>query len=233
MRHQTLRRIQRSLVLISFVALLSIAVIAARVAGIGLPDVEGLAPQALVPAAYNDYVVLISGHAGSDSGAICSADDGTVLLTEAEINARIADLVARRLRRAGAKVEIFEEFDPRLENLSAQVLVSLHADSCIDASGYKAAHATYSAIPDADARLVACIEQEYAVATGLAHHINSVTHDMTRYHAFRRIDPATPAAILEMGFLGGDQALLTQQPQAAAQGIADSILCFLSQPTTD
>jgi hypothetical protein len=29
-----------------------------------------------------------------------------------------------------------------------------------------------------------------------------------------------------MGFLGGDQSLLTQQPDTVARGIVDSIRCF-------
>ena len=50
---------------------------------------------------------------------------------------------------------------------------------------------------------------------------------MTQYHAFRRVAPDTPAAILEMGFLGGDRQLLTEQADTVARGIADSLLCFL------
>jgi hypothetical protein len=52
---------------------------------------------------------------------------------------------------------------------------------------------------------------------------------MTDYHAFRVIDRQTPAAIIEMGFLGGDQDLLVNHPEVAAKGIADSLLCFLQQ----
>jgi N-acetylmuramoyl-L-alanine amidase len=53
---------------------------------------------------------------------------------------------------------------------------------------------------------------------------------MTGYHAFRRVSPRTPAAIIEVGFLGGDQRLLAQA-EAPARGIADGVICFLeSQP---
>jgi hypothetical protein len=50
---------------------------------------------------------------------------------------------------------------------------------------------------------------------------------MLDYHAFNRIDPQTPALILEMGFLGGDQELLTAQQDRVADGIVASLRCFL------
>ena len=213
--------------LIGFMALFAIMLIGARVLGVGLPDETGLSPQALVLPAFNRHVVLISGHAGFDSGAVCTDVDDNVTLTEADVNARVADLAARRLRRAGADVDIFEEYDTRLEGLDADVLVSLHADSCIDATGFKVAyHVDTSTLLD-DQRLQQCIEQQYAAATGLSLHPNTVTHDMTGYHAFNRIGIDTPAAILEMGFLGGDRELLEGNPQLVAKGVVDSILCFL------
>lgn len=105
-----------------------------------------------------------------------------------------------------------QEYDARLEGLQADVLLSLHADSCIEASGYKAAVSEERTTTAGDNRLLQCIDRYYVGATGLPAHPNSVTHDMTQYHAFRRIAPTTPAAILELGFLGGDNALLTRSP---------------------
>jgi hypothetical protein len=49
---------------------------------------------------------------------------------------------------------------------------------------------------------------------------------MTEYHAFRQIDAKTPAAIIEMGFLGGDQEILTTQPGVLADAIIASMGCF-------
>ena len=219
MRRHSLQRIQRLLLLICFIALLGVGLIAARIFGFGGPG--------LIGAVLGKRVALISGHAGYDSGAVCQDADGNVTVTEAEINANIASLVAERLRRAGAEVLILQEFDDQLTNLQADVLLSLHADSCIDATGYKAASAQNSPIQTAEDRLIACVDHNYPAATGLTLHKFTITHDMTDYHAFRVIQPQTPAAILELGFLGGDQKLLTQQPERAATGVAESILCFL------
>lgn len=226
-RHSYVDRAQRIIVAIVFLALGGIALVGAQAAGFQLPGADGLQPQAFVRAAQGTEIALISGHAGNDSGAVCEDDAGNVTLTEASVNAHVADGIADRLRRAGAHVTILNEFDPRLDNLKADVLVSIHADSCIDASGFKAAVYTWSETPNADAELLACIGREYPATTGLPHHPNTVTHNMTEYHAFRAIAPTTPAAILELGFLGGDRALLEGQPQRAAAGVANSILCFL------
>lgn len=212
---------------IGLVALAGIALIGARVAGFGLPDMSGAPPQGFDPAAFDRQVYLVSGHAGNDSGAVCQDEKGIVTLAEAHVNARVAELAAARLRRAGADVTILEEYDSRLNGLEADVFLSIHADSCIQASGYKAATYQFSASPDADAQFLACIDQVYPFTTQLPHHPNTVTHNMTEYHAFRKLAPTTPGAIIELGFLGGDGELLGNHPQAAAQGVADAILCFL------
>jgi N-acetylmuramoyl-L-alanine amidase len=50
---------------------------------------------------------------------------------------------------------------------------------------------------------------------------------MASYHAFDEINENTPASIIEAGFLNLDRQFLTQNPDIAAQGIADGILCFI------
>ena len=217
-RRFTIQRIQRYLMLISFAALLGIAVIAWQIAS-----------QDFVAVLFNKDIALISGHAGNDSGAICVDADGKTTITEAEINASIAHLVAQRLRRAGAKVTLLEEFDSRLQGLQANILLSLHADSCINQSGYKAASSPDSPISTINAQLITCINQFYPAATGLTLNSDTITHNMTDYHAFRQIDPTTPAAIIETGFLGGDQDLLVKRPDVAAKGIIDSLICFFEK----
>jgi N-acetylmuramoyl-L-alanine amidase len=226
-RYQTLQLIQKIVIAISVLVLVSILLVGARLSGANVPGLNGVLSQALVPAAFAKEIALISGHAGNDSGAVCADVAGNTLVTEAEVNAAVAEQVARQLRRAGADVLILEEFDPRLSALQADVLVSLHADSCIDATGYKAAHQQATTILPQVERLVACLDQHYPIVTGLAHHPNTITHNMTDYHAFRVIDPQTPAAIIELGFLGGDQDLLVNHPDRVAQGVTDGILCFL------
>ena len=227
MRHDSLQRAQRFFLLCVLALLAVVGLLAARNVGIGFDDVKALAPAGSLGPAWNRQIALISGHAGNDSGATCEDAAGNVLLTEAEINARVAELAAGQLRRAGADVTILEEYDPRLEDLQVDVLLSIHADSCIDASGYKAAFYVNTLIPTAADRLLTCIDAHYPAATGLAHHPDTVTHDMTEYHAFRRIDPQTPAAIIEIGFLGGDQQLLNDDPRLVARGIVESLNCFL------
>ncbi len=169
---------------------------------------------------------LIAGHSGNDSGAVCP--DG---LTEAEVNLRVAELAAEGLRRRGMRVEILEEFDRRLSGYRADALVSIHSDSCqVDFSGFKAANEEGGS--EASVRLTTCLWDEYEAATGLSRHPSTITLNMTRYHAFREISSHTPASIIELGFLSADRKLLTGQPDRAARGIINGILCFLAPPET-
>jgi N-acetylmuramoyl-L-alanine amidase len=231
MRHHLIKRIQRLFALTSLLLILTIGLLVGQALGIIPQDLRAFVdPARFLPQA--PQVALISGHAGYDPGAVCTDVNGTTLLTEAEVNARVAELVAQRLRLVGIDVLILAEYDERLENLTAPLLLSLHADSCIDLSGYKAAHRLNSPSP-ADAALLACVDTHYPAATGLPHHPNTITHDMTSYHAFRRIHPTTPALILEMGFLGGDQSLLTTEANRVADGITASIRCFLAEQVAD
>jgi len=167
----------------------------------------------------------ISSVEGFDPGAVCA--DG---LTEMETMQTIARLTAARLRRAGAQVDVLDEYDPRLASYQVDVLVSIHADSCeVERSGYKVARSNRSSIPALDDALVSCLTQSYREATGLAFDADTVTTDMTEYHAFQRIAESTPAAIIETGFLSGDRRLLADHPQTPAQGIANGVICFLDR----
>lgn len=225
MRRDLLGRIQQIFLLVSLLLLLVIGVLGAQSAG--LPWASGEFLTGLLPSLPDrPRVVLISGHAGNDSGAVCTDGAGDVTVMEADVNAAVAKRVVERLGRAGNDVEIFDEFDARLDGLVADVLVSLHADSCVDYSGYKAAHRDNNPSP-ADSQLLACVDKAYPAATGLVYHPDTITRDMIDYHVFRKIDRSTPALILELGFLGGDGPLLTGSPDRVAQGVADGIECFL------
>ena len=164
------------------------------------------------------------GHWKSDVGAMC--DDG---LQEVTINLDVASSVVAILQDAGYDAELLAEFSPQLHGYKADTFVSIHADACNvpQASGFKVARVASSAIPDQEDHLVACLITEYSRATGLAFHRNSITYDMTVYHAFNEIDPETPGAIIELGFMGADRALLTDDSFRVAQGVAQGIICFL------
>jgi N-acetylmuramoyl-L-alanine amidase len=172
-------------------------------------------------------VGIVAGHWENDSGAFCQ-DDG---LTEVEVNLDIASRVSDILKKNGFEVDLLREFDPLLSNYQAVALVSIHNDSCDyygdEATGYKVAGAQVSPQPQKTNRLVACLTQRYNQATGLPYHINTVTIDMTDYHAFDEINPNTPAAIIETGFLNLDREILTQHTDKVAQGVADGILCYI------
>lgn len=191
------------------------------------PTVSALASaseEALPAGPSGPRVGIVAGHKGYDPGAVC--DDG---LTEAEINYAVAVEVVELLQRRSVQANLLEEYDDRLTDYQAEALVSVHADSCNipGASGFKVARVTSSAIPEAEDRLVDCLNQEYGHYTGLPQHPASITDNMTNYHAFNEIAPLTPGAIIETGFLLDDRFLLENRPKIVARGIAAGILCFL------
>lgn len=174
---------------------------------------------------------IVSGHMGpeNDPGAVCT-ENGEVVLTENAVNFEVAQRVWRALRERGYTVDFLEEFDTRLENYQANLLVSIHSNDCRDygeyVSGYLVAQAESRPADGADARLVECLATHYGAASELPRRYG-LTRDMTDYHIFREIDINTPGAIIELGFMKDDQVILTTRPDLLAQGIVDGILCFL------
>jgi N-acetylmuramoyl-L-alanine amidase len=169
---------------------------------------------------------IVSGHWGNDSGAVCA--DG---LTEEKVNLRIATLVEQSLKAEGYEVDLLQEKDPRLSKYQATALVSIHNDSCDyinnEATGFKVAAAMASPYPEKAARLTACLVQRYQSTTGLSFHYNTITPDMTSYHAFDEINSNTTAAIIETGFLNLDRQILTEHSDLVAKGVTSGILCFI------
>ncbi len=168
---------------------------------------------------------IVSGHWGHDSGAVCQ--NGT---TEQQVNLKIATLVQQKLTALGYQTDLLQEFDSRLQGYRAALLLSIHNDSCDyindQATGFKVASALSSGDSHLANRLTACLRDRYQRTTGLPWH-DSVTNDMTYYHAFNEIDPNTPAAIIETGFLNLDYKILTQHTDLVATGVVNGILCFI------
>jgi len=181
---------------------------------------------AAVPTSEQLRIGIVSGHWGHDSGAVC--DNGT---TEQQVNLAIATLVQQKLTAYGYQVDLLQEFDSRLNGYKAVVLLSIHNDSCQyindQATGFKVASALANRDPNLSSRLVSCIRDRYGRITGLPFH-DSVTPDMTQYHAFQELDTSTMAAIIETGFLYGDYNILTSHPNVVADGIVAGIQCFVN-----
>jgi len=169
---------------------------------------------------------IVAGHWQNDSGAVC--EDG---LTEEQVNLQIATLVQQKLIAEGFKVDLLTEFDDRLSQYKAMILISIHADTCEyisnEATGFKVAAAMHSFYPEKANRLVACMADRYQATTGLKYMPNSTTPDMTSYHAFDEIHTETTAAIIETGFLNLDRQILTENPDLIAQGIVNGLICYI------
>jgi len=169
-----------------------------------------------------------------DSGAVCA--DG---LREVDITKSVADKTLEILKRRGYHTVLLEEFDARYqadEKFAPKSFLSIHADSCLTgaeysfATGYKIAHAEPSNNETEDARLVTCLTRSFdkvAAKYDKPFNANTITRNMTEYHAFRKVDPTTPAAIIELGFLGYDRDFLVNHQDEMAQGLAKGIDDFL------
>jgi N-acetylmuramoyl-L-alanine amidase len=246
-RRDALHGIQRVLRVVLVVVVLALAGLGAHVlwrqsrmqqaTGTATPTVPALstptAVQARTPRATASAgptapppirIGIVAGHWQHDSGAVC--EDG---LQEVDINLDVAQRVVALLTQSGFDAEILAEFAPELTNYQGTVLISIHTDSCSvpEATGFKVAHVSASVVPEAEDRLVACLIERYNQATGLPFHKNSITFDMTEYHAFYEIAPETPAAIIEIGFMAADRQFLTKKPDRVADGIVNGIKCFV------
>ncbi|MBI4786543.1 MAG: N-acetylmuramoyl-L-alanine amidase [Chloroflexi bacterium] len=173
-------------------------------------------------------IALLAGHSGgADPGAICP--DG---LREVDVTTDVSARAKTILEARGYRVDILAEFDKRLSaarrDYSPRAFLAIHADSCVNyASGYKVARAANSAIAPEDDRLVRCVSVAYAAATLLPFHAGSITNDMTQYHGLNEIDPKSPAAILELGFLGSEYDLLKNKRNLLAEGVANGVDDFM------
>lgn len=196
--------------------------------------------QAALPIDYASLLIgVVAGHSGPnrttglpDPGSVCT--DG---LTELEVNMAIAEEVVGMLQQTGFSADLLEEYDSRLEGYHGVAIVSIHADACLpindEATGFKVAAALDTQVPDRAQRLVTCLVDRYARATSMNYHPTSITRDMTQYHTFYEIDSEVPAAIIETGFLFLDRDFLTGNPEVAARGIVDGLLCYVNNEPAD
>lgn len=211
---------------------------------ISFPPLLPTAAPTVPPTPTIPQIAIVAGHWGKqvrdpaagvpDSGAVCA--DG---LREVDITKSVADKTVALLQKRNYHVVLLEEFDARYEQepkFAPKSFLSIHADSCLVGAeyayltGYKIAHAEPSDNEMEDSRLVTCLIRSY---DRVAHqydkpfNANTITRDMTEYHAFRKIDPTTPAAIIELGFMGWDRDFLVNHQDEIASGLATGLDDFL------
>ena len=194
-------------------------------AGATAPLIAGVA------ATITGRVGILAGHWQYDTGTVCA--DGR---REVDVTLDVARRTKNLLEARGFEVDLLPELDPDtagppLQGYRAEAFISIHADSCDlpGYSGFKISRWRYSNIPTRDDRLVACLYQTYAQATGLPRHETTVSINMWNYYAFRELAAETPAAIIELGFMGDDHAVLDGKRFEMAEGVARGVACFLGR----
>ncbi len=154
---------------------------------------------------------------------------------EWQVNLNLAQRTAAILQSYGVEVDILPATVP--PSYRAHIFLTIHADGDITGvlRGFKVARAGFSSVPEADDALVAALNLEYGATTGLRRDDEHISRKMQYYYAFnsRRychaIAPGVPAAIIETGFLtnAADRAMLLNNPDALALGIARGVLRYL------
>lgn len=174
----------------------------------------------------SNRIGIVIGHRAYNEGFTCGGE-----LTELAVNTEVATYLQQKLLKEGYEVVMLDEFDLALSGFEANALISIHTDTCdyINdmATGFKVA-AVMAQRDQAEAeRLAACIADRYAQVTKMQYHYQSVTNDMSYLHAFSEINPHTPAAVIELGYLNLDQQILKNNPEELAEGVFQGIQCFM------
>ena len=155
-------------------------------------------------------------------------------LDEVDVNLAVVEALATRLQRRGFEVDVLPATIP--PNYSADLLLSVHADSSLDPerNGYKSAHF----LPARNAReaiLKVAVDRAVLSATGLRDDDRNVSVNMLHYYAFNArhyrhaVAPRTPALLVELGYLSNPADLrLLKQPDRLAAALEAGVVRYLS-----
>lgn len=159
--------------------------------------------------------------------------------TDLDLNLDVANRVAVLLRASGVTVDMLPATVPT--GYSADAFVAIHADGSDSAGprGFKISTRWRSEVAVQDAALVDLLAGQYVAATGLPEDSN-VTRNMRGYYAYSpwrpnyRVSNFTPSAIVETGYMtnAADRAVLFNNTQAVASGVASGVLMFLKAAYT-
>jgi hypothetical protein len=168
---------------------------------------------------------------------VYGSSTGYGAINEVDLNLDIARRVQARLEAAGVIVDLLPATVP--PGYLADAFVAFHADgdSSLESSrrGWKSAPPWRASRAAQD--LNAALAATYGPATGLPFDWAGITLDMRGYYAFNyhrfhhAIAPTTPAVIIELGFMNSaeDRTILLDQPDRAADGVADGVLRYLRE----
>ncbi len=157
--------------------------------------------------------------------------------SEWQVTIDLAERAATILRGEGIEVDVLPTTIPIRYRAHAFLAIHVDGDETGVLRGYKVSRPNFSSIPAVDDHFADIVNEEYGATTGLVDDSNHISGRMRNYYAFnaRRyqhaVAPGVPQAILETGFMSNasDRAFLFNQPDIAAQGIANSVRRFLSQ----
>ncbi len=152
-------------------------------------------------------------------------------LDEVTINRIVTMQLTELLEARGVTVEVLPATVP--VHYTADLMLSIHADSVLDESrnGYKSAHPE----PPRNSReplLKAVIDAAYLHASGLADDSSNTSMSMRDYYGFsgrfrHSVNPATPALLVELGYISNPRDRVWLQGPGPAAALADGITSYL------
>jgi len=155
-------------------------------------------------------------------------------VNEVDINKDIAQKAATILEAQNISVDVLPATVP--EDYCASAFVAIHVDGNDDTStyGYKVAPSALDTTGKAQS-LSDNLNYDYGQVTSMYQN-PTITDDMRDYYAFNyekfthSIDSETPGAIIELGFVTNatDRAVLVNDDQTVAQGVAQGIIDYLN-----
>lgn len=150
-------------------------------------------------------------------------------LTEPGVNLIITQQVAELLRQAGHQVELLPAVIP--DGYRADLVVAIHSDGGpTSRRGFFSDRSIHSRVAAQADRLVKALNEEYARETGIPY-VYRGTPGTKQYYGYYDVDPATPMALIEDGFLTNaeDRKIIVDDPARAARGIFKGIQRYLSE----
>jgi N-acetylmuramoyl-L-alanine amidase len=154
-------------------------------------------------------------------------------LDEVDVNRRVAEALAARLRAYGVQVDLLPATVP--PGYRADAVLSIHADSSTDPArrGYKSAH--FEPARNAlEQELKRFIDNAYLASSGLPDDDRNTTGNMFHYYAFNHlrfehsVARSTPALLVELGYLSHpDDRRYLSAPERPAGALADGLAAYL------
>lgn len=165
-------------------------------------------------------IFINAGHGGNDPGAVSKNGN-----KEADITAKVADLLAEKLRLNAYPVEVFQqknslsEVSQKANESGATLFISIHCNSFSN-SGAHGVETLYYTNSTKGLERAKVFQDELVKTTGL---FNRGTKSRSDLHVLKATK--APAVLVELAFISNpaEEKLLTEKPELFAKALWEGI----------